>query len=868
MGNWEAMGDTVSSHDMQALLEQSGWVRSLARRLAAGADADDVEQATWLAVLRRPAERGRPAREWLSAIARNVARAQRRADGRRVAHELGAARDEAEPATVDLLARAELQRKLVEAVIQLDEPYRTALLLRYFENLPPRSIAKRLGVPVATVRTRIVRGIERLRERFDASHGGRREAWIAAFAPLWPAPAPWSVGWGAVFVVNAKMVAGGCLLAAVGVLSWWMVGRTEPTRTEDVANTARAAEPAVTGGDAPVVATVAANEARSRSSVEQTPRAAPATNTAETAAAKPAAERGISGRVVDVEGRGVDGVRVIAESDGSARPEAADGAIAGPGGAFSIDSASKGGRLRVDSRDYVTLLAARFGPGARHDLALVAAPRIELAGVVSDEQGTPLDGARISISAPDDLRSRPGLVLDRAETQEWSVKSAADGAFAFDGAPQLAGAQISVRAEGFLPWHAPAPQQSDSAMEIALVRAVTAEGVLRGIVVDSASRPIAGACVALGLDTTRTADDGLFAFRLDDPRSAGRRVGAKASKITALAPGLAPAQFEPTTEAGKLLWPNFVTLKLEHPALSISGRVEDAGGTPMAGVRVYVSDPTLLGIVDGRPATMETLFAPGEGGWRFVESDDKGEFTIGGLLDREYVVRAHDSRTLLRVDSKPVHAGASHVVLQVPTDRLYPRVAGRIISKGGKPVDGAEVFAMCDALSIHYGTRPVSTHHDGLAPVVTDAEGRFELRNVPMSLAYLRVNGANILPVEYGRYVEGDPRFVNAVRELPRESIERLEIVVEARCHMQVQLGLIDLADELCVLDERGTELELSLFASSERREGTRQPLHDGRSDMLSVPESGRTLVLFKAGVEVLRSGIELDPSKPTTVRR
>ena len=76
--------------------------------------------------------------------------------------------------------RALVHRALTDVILELPEPYRVALLHRYFEDLPPREIAKRLGVPVATVHTRILRGRERLRralvERF-----GSNAAWCAAF---------------------------------------------------------------------------------------------------------------------------------------------------------------------------------------------------------------------------------------------------------------------------------------------------------------------------------------------------------------------------------------------------------------------------------------------------------------------------------------------------------------------------------------------------------------------------------------------------------------------------------------------------------------------------------------------------------------
>jgi hypothetical protein len=77
-------------------------------------------------------------------------------------------------------------------VLALEEPYRETVLLRYFENLPPRAIARRLAVPVETVRTRLKRALETLRARLDRDYGARG-AWSLALvpfarAPLSPAP--------------------------------------------------------------------------------------------------------------------------------------------------------------------------------------------------------------------------------------------------------------------------------------------------------------------------------------------------------------------------------------------------------------------------------------------------------------------------------------------------------------------------------------------------------------------------------------------------------------------------------------------------------------------------------------------------------
>lgn len=55
----------------------------------------------------------------------------------------------------------------------LAEPYRSTVALRFFESLPPRTIALRMSAPVETVRTRLKTAIERLRANLDREYGGR-----------------------------------------------------------------------------------------------------------------------------------------------------------------------------------------------------------------------------------------------------------------------------------------------------------------------------------------------------------------------------------------------------------------------------------------------------------------------------------------------------------------------------------------------------------------------------------------------------------------------------------------------------------------------------------------------------------------------
>ncbi len=166
------------------LAETSGWARQLARRLVGDEHlAEDVVQDAYLAALQAP-DAARTRSAWLAGAVRNLARGLVRDRARRVRREERGARGEALPGTSETAARLEQQEILIRTLLQLEEPFRGALLARYVDGLPPRKIAGQLGVPIATVNSRLARGLSRLRTRLEAEHGGDRAQWIAAFAPL------------------------------------------------------------------------------------------------------------------------------------------------------------------------------------------------------------------------------------------------------------------------------------------------------------------------------------------------------------------------------------------------------------------------------------------------------------------------------------------------------------------------------------------------------------------------------------------------------------------------------------------------------------------------------------------------------------
>ncbi|MEO6596578.1 MAG: sigma-70 family RNA polymerase sigma factor [Planctomycetota bacterium] len=121
-------------------------------------------------------------RAWLATVLRHRAQRHGQREAMRQRHEGAVASRDAEPPVHEILATAQLHRAVVDAVLALHEPGRSAVVLRYLDELPLHQVAQRLGVPIETARTRIKRGLDQLRTRLDERWGGRA-AWAALLIP-------------------------------------------------------------------------------------------------------------------------------------------------------------------------------------------------------------------------------------------------------------------------------------------------------------------------------------------------------------------------------------------------------------------------------------------------------------------------------------------------------------------------------------------------------------------------------------------------------------------------------------------------------------------------------------------------------------
>lgn len=189
------MSGEARSVSVEELLGHAQWLRRLAVNLAGDETcADDVMQDAWVAALgdRVPVQADR-ALPWLRGAIRKLAARTHRDRFRRARRERLVARSERLLQPDSLVERAELQQRIASAVLELGEPYRETVLLRFYEDLTPAEIASRLGIPVATVWTRLSRALERLRGGLDRAYRGDRQAWCGVILP-WAFPDDATIG--------------------------------------------------------------------------------------------------------------------------------------------------------------------------------------------------------------------------------------------------------------------------------------------------------------------------------------------------------------------------------------------------------------------------------------------------------------------------------------------------------------------------------------------------------------------------------------------------------------------------------------------------------------------------------------------------
>ncbi len=393
----------MDSTHADELLRHARFARGLARGLLRDDSlADDAVQETWLAAVRRPPRVLSAA--WIGAVARNAALKLRRGESRRNVRESAVASPEASGAAWSPERQAVI-REVVDAVLALDEPMRSAVLMRFYEDLPPRVIAERQGVSVNTVNSRLQRALAALRERLDARDGGRGE-WAVLLAPLGGTGGDGAsrveatggavsaaVEGGIVVALGTKVTVGAAALVVALGLMWWMQESGDAPRSPLSLGESESASAARPGAH--------------RIPTERARVAAPA-SAPDTASSAPAAAEtpkivpDVAGTVEAPAGAALtDGFAYVAAGSGDARKVVArcalrdDGAfeMTLPGDVATGDADVEVGavvpRLRRDAT------SVRLKKGATRRVTLRAAAGSSITGTVVTTDGVPLAGVKL-----------------------------------------------------------------------------------------------------------------------------------------------------------------------------------------------------------------------------------------------------------------------------------------------------------------------------------------------------------------------------------------------------------------------------------------------------------------------------------------
>ena len=392
----------MTSFDSETLfVRHAASLRSLAAVLVQDpAAADDAVQETMLVALQRPPRHTESVGGWLATVMRNVVRRRVRGERRRQQREAEVAVDESVVDEAQALERQEVLHQVVAAAGSLSEPYRTVIWQRFFEGLSPSEIAARSGVPLATVKSRLQRGLEHVRRRLEEPRKDWRGALLVAFGWKDPVDAVGSAVPGGVRRSVAGVVA---IAAAALILTSVYIGWPEPGATPVSAGSPQVAGAAPAAVTEPVAAP---DQVRS------------VTGGAAAGEALPTAL--LRGRVVALDGGGViAGAKVRVEPLAPARhqPPAEAETVTDVAGRFELRVVTNRAlSLTVKAKGFRWIGAdvARLQPDQVLDHGDVLLQRgAELRGKIVDADGAPL-----SIRAGDSYLLVP--VVPRGEAPDWN----------------------------------------------------------------------------------------------------------------------------------------------------------------------------------------------------------------------------------------------------------------------------------------------------------------------------------------------------------------------------------------------------------------------------------------------------------------
>lgn len=168
-----------------AILEHSNFVRSLARSLVFDENTvDDITQKTLLTLIKKPPKGDHFPYGWLKTVVQNVDRMEKRTSIRRQKREEEVALPIAVRSTEEIVERQAVCQAVVDAVVNLEEPFLSIIVMRFYDDMSPRKIAKEMDVPVQKVKAWLQRGQEQLRQALDHKFHGNRKSWLLGLVPV------------------------------------------------------------------------------------------------------------------------------------------------------------------------------------------------------------------------------------------------------------------------------------------------------------------------------------------------------------------------------------------------------------------------------------------------------------------------------------------------------------------------------------------------------------------------------------------------------------------------------------------------------------------------------------------------------------
>jgi len=663
------------------LLAHGRFVRSLARALVDDASlADDVAQGTWLAAASHPpADRERVA-GWLRRVATNVALKLRRSESRRARLERVVAACEALPLTDAAVERLETQREVIDAVRGLDEKYRTIIVLRFFEELSAREIARRLEMPVASVRTRLQRAVELLRETLTARNGGDEQRWLAAIVPLaWPHAA---VGAGAVAWAGGAIAVAAALLMIGSIGTWWRHGQTDPASA----------------------AAIATPQDASRNTAAVASSSQPVDPARGDMASKPSSDDTvIDGRVVNAIGEPLGGVEVAWQVAGE-RYDHGDDWPTTPtkttdrNGCFAFHGLDLAwGLVRARKPGFVaTWERCRLAPDERRSrgLTLVLHEARSIHGTVVDENGRPVADAWVL-----------GFNLSRIEFDWPTARSNSEGVFTLEGLP-LSDVHVNAFAPGFRPDHSdPIPLGVDA---VALRLRSEPRTRLELTVVDPDGRPVRDAVSKF----TYSGPPPSASFRYRAPPDFERRAIPEDGRLVREDLPAGKYTFR-AAASGHAFDYSGVEVEL-RPGETASARIVASAGGAMARIhgRLLRGDGTPIGN-ERIAVARRDIDAP-----QLATTDSAGSFEVeapAAIGSRVLFWLPGPSLALVKPDgiggiaSAAVDPGLAVELVAVPGARM----TGRVVDEDGEPVAGASLELKGESRASHKHVAATSSGLDG-----------------------------------------------------------------------------------------------------------------------------------------------------------